>query len=43
MPQYTMAKSCDHEIVRALEAHPMAIPYQIEIKFSVVAGLLSVV
>ena len=31
-PLYTMAKGCDHEIVRALETHPKAIPWETEIE-----------
>ena len=34
-----MAKNRDHEIVRALETHPKAVPWRIEIEFCVVMGL----
>ena len=29
----------DHEIVRALETHPKAIPWNVEIEFGVIMGL----
>ena len=34
-----MAKDRDHEIVRALETHPKAIPRKIDIDFCVLTGL----
>ena len=34
-----MAKGRDHEIVRALETHPKAVPWRIDIEFCVVMGL----
>jgi hypothetical protein len=36
-----MAKGRDHEVVRALETHPEAIPWKFEIEFCVVMGLPS--
>ena len=41
-PLYTMAKGCDHEVVRALETYPEAIPWKFEIEFCVVMELPSV-
>ena len=34
-----MTKGCDHEIVRALETHPKAVLWTIEIELCVVTGL----
>ena len=34
-----MAKGRDHEIVRAFETHPKAVPWTNEIEFCVVTGL----
>ena len=32
-------QGCDHEVARAFETHPKAIPWDFEIKFCVVTGL----
>ena len=32
-PLYTMAKGCDHEIVRVLEIHPKVVPWRTKLKF----------
>ena len=42
-PLYTMANGHNHVIVRALETHPKAIPWKIQIQFCVATGLLGVV
>ena len=34
-----MAKGLDHEMLRALETHPKAIPGKIEMEFCMVTGL----
>jgi hypothetical protein len=38
-PFYTIAKGLDHEVVRALETHPKALSWKVQIKFCVVTGL----
>ena len=34
-----MVKNHGHEVARALETHPKAVPWKIEIEFCVVTGL----
>jgi hypothetical protein len=34
-----MAKGSDHEVMRALESHPKAVPWKTDIEFGVVTGL----